>query len=92
MTRRSKREIERAVEDLDDDPDDGDTWNVQVGGDPDVDCVEDLDDLDDDELILEVGRSTCIMTREHAEREDREILGPAPDVPADDAVRVRWEN
>jgi hypothetical protein len=79
MTRRSKRELEQIVDDLAGDGDDvgGDGWNVsEVWGDDDPDPDADL-----------VVRNGLVMLREDAEREGREILGPAEDAPTD-AVRV----
>jgi hypothetical protein len=98
MTRKSKRELERAVDDLadagDDDgggimvvyehPDTGDYYRTRDGdGDP-----VDPDDLDGLTVAI---REELVMFREQAEREGREILGPAEDAPAEDAVRVARE-
>jgi hypothetical protein len=101
MTRKSKREIERAVDDLGDDGD-GDDWGTSVvyedhTGDYYADRdmtepVEDPDALPGLTVILSGRGGTCIMLREHAEREGREILGPAENTPpGNDAVRVRRE-
>jgi hypothetical protein len=112
MTRKSKREIERAVEGLGDDQGDdgGGMTLVYDYGDEYLD--EDGEPVPTDEegsptpsgaglvVILsgvfapdgpDAEGRTCIMMRDHAEREGREILGPAEDAPADDAVRVRRE-
>jgi hypothetical protein len=98
MTRKSKREIERAVDDLDDDAGDDDpalsvVYEDHTGdyyADRDMtDPVEDPDALPGMTVVIAGRDGTCIMTREHAEREGSEILGPAEDAPAEDAVRVR---
>ena len=98
MTRRSKREIERAVEDLDGGTDgDDDTVNVVFKDTPTGEYYEsremDGDPVDPDALpglTVVINRGTVVMMREHAEREGREILGPAEDTDRD-AVRVRSE-
>ena len=99
MTRKSKREIERAVDDLADDGD-GDGGALAVvfedhTGDYYENQEMDGDPVDPDNLpgktVVIPGRDTCVMGREQAKREGREILGPAEDVPADDAVLVLWE-
>jgi hypothetical protein len=78
MTRKSKREIERALEDLDDDADDG---RIQVlfrddrsGGLVDADGEPVDPDPEADTIIVD---ETVVMGRERAEAEGREILGPA---------------
>ena len=78
MTRKSRRELERIVDDLaGDDGGRGDGWNVaEVWGDDEPDADADL-----------VVRNEVVMLREDAEREGREVLGPAEDAPTD-AVRV----
>lgn len=78
MTRQSRRELERIVDDLaGDDLEEQDGWNVsEVWGDDDPDPDADL-----------VVRNEVVMLREDAEREGREVLGPAEDAPTD-AVRV----
>lgn len=78
MTRQSRRELERIVDDLAGDGlEEQDGWNVsEVWGDDDPDPDADL-----------VVRNEVVMLREDAEREGREVLGPAEDAPTD-AVRV----
>jgi hypothetical protein len=96
MTRKSKREIERAVEDLDDASGDDDAFSV-VYEDWTGACYADqelTEPVDPDEILGMVVRirgldGTCIMRREHAEREGVEILGTVEDGPAEGAVRVR---
>lgn len=102
MTRKSKREIERAVDDLDGGDADGDgtlsvvfkdnrTGDYYESQDMDGDPV-DPDDLSGPVIAITGRGGTCVMMRDQAEREGREILGPAEDAPADDAVRVVWED
>lgn len=71
--RRSKRELERAVEALE-----------TERNAPDVSLTDVL--LDDEGTADVEFRYTVVMDRERAEREGREILGPA-DAPGD-TVRV----
>jgi hypothetical protein len=100
MTRRSRREIETELDGLSDrgttesaDPmllfkdRHGDLYRSEdCTGDP-VN-PEALDGAP--VMILEVSEEV-VMTREKAEREGREVLGPATDTPPGrDAVRVRW--
>ena len=80
MTRRSRRELERALADLaadaEADPTGGTDVTVSwVGYETDTDADRDLPE-----------RYTVVMRREDAERKGREILGPA-DGPGD-LVRV----
>lgn len=97
MTRKSKREIERALDDLDGGADDCGVevvWRDQETGDlrdRDGDLV-DQDDLDDDAFCVIV-RESVVVRRERAEAENMEILGPAEgeNIPDEnDAVRVAW--
>lgn len=98
MTRKSRREIERAVDDLAGDGD-GDGGIMVVYEDPDTgdyyrtqDGDDDPADLDGFEgLVVELKRE-LVMRRERAEREGRAILGPAEDAPAEDTVRVARED
>lgn len=99
MTRKSRRELERALEALDR-PADG------VGGmeivtlfrdertgdvvDRDGEPV-DPDDGDTDDVAMFIIHESVVMLREDAEAEGREILGPAagPSIPPEnDVVRV----
>lgn len=97
MTRKSKREIERDLDDLD--GSDGDETELSVvyrdAATDDYYADEDLTEpVEPDNLpgmTVVINRGVVVMGREQAEREMREILGPADDVPADDAVRVRPE-
>jgi hypothetical protein len=88
MTRKRKHDIERDLADLAaDGGDEGPRAGVVVlwpGDDRDADAVEDAG------IVIDM--STCVMRREQAEREGYEILGPAEEVPADDAVRVVRES
>jgi hypothetical protein len=103
MTRKSKREIERAVDDLAgrDGPDD-DTggpaivWETDDGyvdgdGEP-VPTTDDGDPVGPSFGPVIIFKRSLVMRREQAEREGYEILGPAEDAPADDAVRVVRED
>jgi hypothetical protein len=83
MTRRSKRELERALDDLAGDADadaDADEYNVTA------DWVEYDDNGDDAEVVANY---QVVMRRERAEREGVEILGPV-DGPGD-LVRIDWD-
>lgn len=82
MTRRSKRELERAIDDLvaDAQTDDPDTDGFDVSA-PFVEYGEEADP--DADIVAEY---QIVMRRDRAEREGREILGPA-DGPGD-LVRV----
>ena len=98
MTRESRREIERTVEDLepnaDDDPAlpppirsvyrDPVTHRLYEGRGDDADPVETVPE--DGTLI--VGTRALVMDRDQAKREGREIIGPVDDAP-DGVVRVR---
>ena len=101
MTRKSKREIERKVDDLADrdspGDDDGDGGPVIVWETDDgyVDADgESVPTTDDGEPVrpswgpVIIFKRSLVMFLEQAEREGYEILGPAEDAPADDAVRV----
>jgi hypothetical protein len=72
MTRKSRREIERAVEDLGESEtvDDGDTLEFNVSA-PFVEYDPEESDAD------VVANYQVVMRREDAEREGYEILGPA---------------
>lgn len=99
MKRRSKRELERALEELDSDATGSNADRIQVlyrndrtgellaerGGDPaDPDPEADLT------VVIE---QSVVVSRDRAEAEGYEILGPAEDVPdGRDAVRVAWES
>lgn len=103
MTRKRKRDIERRVADLEeveaDDKDDieqpaviyedplsGEYYTERGGGerfDPEA---------SDADMLIVMSDAVC-MSRERAEREGREILGPAKDAPpGNDVVRVSWRN
>jgi hypothetical protein len=98
--RRSRREIERAVEDLADEGDDGLTGGSNMAVvyvdpvtgrlyDGWADDAAPLRERPEGFLLFTFDR-VVTMDRERAEREDREILGPAADAPADgDIVRCR---
>ena len=81
--RRSKRELKRAVEELEAERNAGDVTltDLLLDDDPDDDAPADTDDALDVTF-----QYTVVMDREQAEREGREILGPA-DAPGD-TVRV----
>jgi hypothetical protein len=100
MTRRSRREIETELDDFADRGTTGSADPMLLFKDRhgdlyrSEDCTGDpvaLEALDvDPVMILEVS-DEVVMTREKAECEGREILGPATDTPPGrDAVRVRW--
>jgi len=101
MTRKSKREIERAVDTLDGGGD-GTPSSVNVVyrdastgeyyADREMTEPVDRDDRDDgDGLSVAISRG-LVMFREQAEQEGREILGPAESTPDGvDAVRVARE-
>ena len=90
MTRKSKREIERAIKELHGE-DEEETIDV-VWTTPDLNGYMDGDgeptDVDPDADTVIVINETEVMRRARAEEEGREILGPAEDAAADDAVRV----
>jgi len=88
MTRKSKREIERAVDDLDGGGEDDDSLRVVISK-PGGDSMPNPDGGEGFDVVIE--SSVCVMMREQAEREGYDILGPAEDVPADDAVRVEYD-
>jgi len=98
MTRKSKREIERAVDSLDGGNDgtpsalnvvyrDASTGKCYA----DREMTEPADPDDGDGQTVTISRG-LVMFREQAEREGREILGPAESTPDGvDAVRVARE-
>lgn len=78
------RELERAIGGLEEPTTDGERMVVRIGGEPDAGD----DPNPDADLVIEVNESV-VMTRERAEQQGREILGPAEDAPPEnDAVRV----
>ena len=99
MTRKSRRELERELEDLNDTGGSGDTvdvvWRDERTGEY-VDLDGEPTEPDPDTDLLVVMNESVVMSRERAEKEDREILGPAEDVPEGrDVVRVptpRWDS
>ena len=98
MTRKSKREIERALDGLGDDTNDGDALSVVYRdastGDyyADKEMTEPIDKDDSPGVTACISRG-LVMFREQAEREGREILGPAESAPdGNDAVRVARED
>ncbi|QLD88306.1 hypothetical protein HWV07_04355 [Natronomonas salina] len=99
MTRKSKREIERALNDLEGDRhsppaivyEDPRTGEWYDGEGDDADRVSEDEFEGADPLIVMQRDPVVVMEREQALEEDREILGPAEDAPAaDDPVRVLW--
>lgn len=91
MTRRSKREVERALDDLagdaDDDTDAGHSFDATEGVTAEfVTYGPEEDDGDDADVFA---RYHVVMRRERAEREGVEILGPV-DGPGD-LVRIDWD-
>lgn len=80
MTRKRKRDIEDAINDLTDSDDGDDTVDLDVS----VEWAEYDQNTDPDADV--VARYHVVMRRERAEREGREILGPA-DGPGD-LVRI----
>lgn len=97
MTRKSKREIERLLDELE--PDGDDDGQVVVWEDPETGEWYDTPDrsgesVDPDGEVDVVVRRSVVMLREDAEEAGREILGPAegPSIPPEnDAVRVARE-
>lgn len=93
MTRRSKREIERALENLS--STDGETFDVvfrRDWTDGYVDRDRELIEPNPDADTVVVINQRVVMMRERAEAEGYEILGPAENTPPEnDAVRVAWE-
>lgn len=92
MTRKSRRELERELEDLVDTSPSGDTvdvvWRDQRTGEY-ADRDGEPTDPDPDADVLVVMNESLVMSRERAENEGREILGPAENAPAGrDVVRV----
>lgn len=92
MTRKSKREIERALEDIHDGNGGTETVDVVWCGDGEGEFVDqdgEPTEPDPDADTVVVIDETVVMHRDRAEEQGREILGPAEDVPNDrDAVRV----
>jgi len=95
MTRRSRREIERAVEDLGGDGDGDGGGLLPVYQDPVTGTYYDTDHdplptdtvENHDGMVVKLSRNV-VLPREQAEREGRTIVAPA-DVPADGHVVVR---
>jgi hypothetical protein len=100
VTRKSKREIERAVDDLDGGDGDDGGLSVVYKDARTGEYYEDGDmagePVDPDALsgtAVVIGRGAVVMFREQAEQEGREILGPAEDAPDEtDAVLVAIED
>lgn len=96
MTRKSRRELERAIDRLGRADGDGRTEEISVvfrdgRGDyyADEGLTEPVEDPDALPGLTVVFGRTVVMRRERAEQEDREILGPAESTPDSvDAVRV----
>jgi hypothetical protein len=88
MTRRSRRELEKALDDLaDDDGEDSDTGDMVFGvSAPWVEYDTDQDPGEDADVVANY---QVVMRRRRAEREGREILGPVDvtDAP-DDLVEI----
>jgi hypothetical protein len=83
VTRRSKRSVEDRLDELESEATAASTISVSIGGDP----AEPDTDAD---LQININESV-VMSRKRAEREGREILGPAEDAPPEnDVVRVAW--
>ena len=95
MTRKSKREIERALEDILDGGGGAETIDVVWRGDEEDEFVDqdgEPTEPDPDADTVVVIDETVVMDRDRAEEQDRVILGPAEDVPDDrDAVKVASE-
>jgi hypothetical protein len=89
MTRKSKREIERALEDFNRAGADGVdvVWRDDVTGEI-VDRDGEPTEPDPDAETVIVINDTVVMPRERAEEQGREILGPA-EVPREDIDAVR---
>lgn len=90
MTRKSKRELERVLDGLDGVEGPADVtvvWEDERTGDL-VDVNGDPADPDPDAHLIVI-RESGVMSRERAEEQGREILGPAENAPPGrDAVRV----
>jgi hypothetical protein len=96
MTRKSKREIEHVIDDLGSSDVDDDTVSVvfrdaatdeYYSGQDLTEPVKDPDALPG--ITVVISRGVVVMSRKRAEREGREILGPAENTPLGvDAVRV----
>jgi len=94
MTRRSKREIENVLNDLDSGGDGIDDTAVVYRDDRTGHLVDEDGkpvEHDPDADLVVIIEDTLVMLREQAEREGREILGRAEDAPTD-AVRVARED
>lgn len=92
MTRPSKRELERAIDEIGGvTADDGDVHVVfrdDVTGEL-VDSTGEQAQLDPDAELNIVWHDSVVMSRDRAQEEGREILGPAEDAPSGrDVVRV----
>lgn len=95
MTRKSKREIERAIEDVEIE-EGGQGQTLVANRDP---RTGELTDGDGEPIeagpedVLIVIDEAVVMDREQAEAEGREILGPAESEtnPDADLVRVYWD-
>lgn len=94
MTRKSKREIERAIEGVE--TEEGGQGRMLVAHrDPRTDELTDPDgepvDAGPDDVLLVIDEAV-VMRREQAEAQGREIIGPAESEtnPDADLVRVYW--
>jgi len=96
MTRKSKRELERVLDDLSDQTASESEDIVVVKRDTHSGEIRTLDgepvEQDLEEQTVVVINETIVMDRERAEEAGREILGPAESAPPGrDAVRVAPE-
>lgn len=95
MTRKTKRDLENDLEELNGKTDTGDengmeiVWEHPVTGEyyKDKELTEGPVDPEDPDPIMVIFQEGEVMYREQAEEEDREIIGPAEDAPGD-TVRV----
>lgn len=96
MTRKSKRGLKRELEEIGATDAGDDAEGIHIiyrdarTGDhyADEDFTEPVDLGELSGLCIEIARGVVVMSREKAERNDEEIIEPAKDAPADDAVRV----
>ena len=92
MARRTKRQLERALADLDDAEESTSTLDVAWRDETDTPVDRDGNPVDpSDDGMLVVFNYHEVMSRDRAEREGREIIGPTDDELANDAVRVTRE-
>jgi hypothetical protein len=98
MSHKTKRELERALADLEDAPGTGKKLLVarrdpKTGELTEASTGEPVDPTDHGAEQLVVIERSVVMDREEAEQAGCEVLGPAKDVPPGrDVVRIVWDD